>query len=89
MLSMMIQKDVESRFVPRPGAAPGGQTLVTVSGRAAWLTDGGAVTFLRVALKVDSILEIRAPSTLPQPVLLRFAAGITILPGAAAFDASL
>lgn len=75
--------------MPRPGVAPSGQTPVTVSGRSAWLTASGAVTFLRIALNADSILEIRAPSSVPDRILLRFASGITILPGATAADASL
>lgn len=87
-LSLMLQKNVESRLVPRPGVAPSGQTPVTVSGRPAWLTASGAVTFLTIGLKPGSILEVRAPSTVPKPILLRFASGITILPAAAAFDAS-
>lgn len=86
-VSVMLQKNLERRLIPRPGTAPPGQRAVTVGGRPAWLTTGGPVADLSIAVTGDLVLGVRAPATIPQPVLLRFAAGVLVRPGAVAFDA--
>ncbi len=87
-LSVMLQKNVERNLIPGSGLAPPGHRVVTVAGYPAWLATSDPVNDLTVAVRDTVVLVIRAPSTIPEAVLLRFAAGITILPGATAFDAS-
>lgn len=86
LLSVQLQKSIDRQGVPRPGVVPPGQDSLVISGRPAWYSSNARLQMLNISLKGDTILLLRAPATVPRSLLMKFIAGLTVLPSAQAVD---